>query len=513
MVHARAYQRYLPAPDRVLAWFGDHWAALLAFFIPMVVYLITLAPTFFGLDSAEFSAASYKLSIPHATGYPLYILLGKLFTYLPVGDIGYRINLMSAVFAAGSVGVLYLLLHQLTARVVLSLAMSLFLAFSYYFWITAVVAEVYTLHALFTGLILLALFQWYRKEDRRLLYVAVGVWGLSFGNQMATVLLAPAFGFVLLEALRRSAMSWRDLVPIGSIFFVGLLTYALLPVRYLAGADVNAGAFDGEGIFHKLDLASIQGMWAMLTGKSFGLFFFPFGFVDSMKEFGRFFWWLLGNFLGIGVVLGLLGMVRQAATQRRQFIVVFLAFLFNVVFFANYGAIDKYMMFHPAYLVWTLWIAIGFAYLLELAQRHGAVEQSWRLGFLRGKLRWEWIALVLPLTALIINFSYADVSADRNVSRQYTSILESLEPNALYVGWWPDTAPLVYLQQVEGMRRDVWVVDRFLISREDEAALVDQERSRRPVYVFGHIPPLTPPFSIVDFWHGSRVLPLSFADQ
>ena len=62
----------------------------------------------------------------------------------------------------------------------------------------------------------------------------------------------------------------------------------LLPVRYLAGADVNVGAFDGSGIFQKLDLASVEGMWSMVTGRAVGLFFFPYGFVDSMKEFGRF---------------------------------------------------------------------------------------------------------------------------------------------------------------------------------------------------------------------------------
>ena len=110
---------------------------VLVFLIALVLYLKTLAPTVSFWDCGEFIACSYILGVPHPPGAPLYILLGKLFTYLPVGDIGYRKNLMSAVFAAGSIGVLYLLLHQLTARMVLYLAVSLFLAFSYYFWITA----------------------------------------------------------------------------------------------------------------------------------------------------------------------------------------------------------------------------------------------------------------------------------------------------------------------------------------------------------------------------------------
>ena len=120
-------------------------SVLLAFAVPLVAYLFTLAPTVFRYDSAEFSA----------TGYPLYMMLGKLFTFLPVGDVGYRLNLMSALFGAGVVAVLYQLLYLLTFRRVLSLATALFFGFSYYFWTSAVVAEVYTLHALLTGAVLL----------------------------------------------------------------------------------------------------------------------------------------------------------------------------------------------------------------------------------------------------------------------------------------------------------------------------------------------------------------------
>ena len=168
------------------------------------------------------------------------------------------------------------------------------------------------------------------------------------------------------------------------------------------------------------------------------------------------------------MVFGLVGLVRQALIQRRQFVVLFLTFLVNVVFFVNYGALDKYMMFLPVYMVWSVWMALGFVYFAQLLQRYAPSEPLAALeavGRALGKLRWEWLVLALPLAALLINFDYADMSSDRNIREQYTTMLESLEPNALYLGWWPDTAPMVYLQQVEDVRRDVWVVDRFLISR------------------------------------------------
>tara|TARA_B100001146_G_scaffold225046_1_gene246001 strand:- start:4426 stop:4689 length:264 start_codon:yes stop_codon:yes gene_type:complete len=80
------------------------------------------------------------------------MLLGKTFTYLPVGDVGYRLNLMAAVFAAGAVTVFFQLILLVTKRTTTSFAVACSLAFSYYFWASAVVAEAYTLHVFLTGL-------------------------------------------------------------------------------------------------------------------------------------------------------------------------------------------------------------------------------------------------------------------------------------------------------------------------------------------------------------------------
>ena len=78
------------------------------------VYLTTLAPTVMWYDMGEFATASATLGIAHNTGYPLLILLGKAFTFLPVGDTAYRVNLMSAVFTALAVALVFGIIHDLT---------------------------------------------------------------------------------------------------------------------------------------------------------------------------------------------------------------------------------------------------------------------------------------------------------------------------------------------------------------------------------------------------------------
>ena len=73
------------------------WAAGvgLAFFI---LYWRTLAPDLVGHDAGELQFVPYVFGIPHYTGYPLYLLLGKLWSFLPLGSVAWRMNLLSAVF-------------------------------------------------------------------------------------------------------------------------------------------------------------------------------------------------------------------------------------------------------------------------------------------------------------------------------------------------------------------------------------------------------------------------------
>ena len=87
--------------------------------LALLVYLATLAPGLSfehsGTDGGDLVAAAWNLGVPHPTGYPTYTLLAWLFTRLPVGVVAYRVNLLSAACAAGTVGLLYAALRLLAA--------------------------------------------------------------------------------------------------------------------------------------------------------------------------------------------------------------------------------------------------------------------------------------------------------------------------------------------------------------------------------------------------------------
>ena len=116
------------------------WLAVPVCAAALALYLRTLAPSvaFLFDDSLEFQLVGYRLAVAHPTGYPLYTLLLKLFSFLPFGDVAYRANLLSAVCAALAVAIVYLAALQLTQSVFASLVAALALAVSPVFWSQAV---------------------------------------------------------------------------------------------------------------------------------------------------------------------------------------------------------------------------------------------------------------------------------------------------------------------------------------------------------------------------------------
>jgi len=102
-------------------------------------FVLTLAPTVLPGDSGEFQLAAPLLGLAHATGYPLYLILGKVWTLLvPAGDMAYRMNLLSAVISAIAVALLYVLGRRMGMGIVPALTCALTLAFSRTFWAQAV---------------------------------------------------------------------------------------------------------------------------------------------------------------------------------------------------------------------------------------------------------------------------------------------------------------------------------------------------------------------------------------
>jgi len=450
--------------------------ALASFCLPLLFYALTLAPTIYNLDSAELTTAVATNGIVRATGYPLYLVLGKLWSWLPVGDMGYRLNLFSAICGATTIFLLDQILRRLKVDPWARLGALGLLATAPYFWALSLIAEVYTLHtALMAGTILL-LMRWAETPSPRRLAWPILLTMLSLGNHAATVLLLPGFAYFVLGSHPREVLKARVWFAVALALAGGAAIFLVLPLRYAAAPAFNyAGHYDPTGTFVPVDLGRIEGIWWLVTGKSFAGQMFAYRLVElwpQVIDFGRQLW---VAFFAIGIAPAILGLVRLIRHDKRFGLMLLLLFLANAIFYINYRVIDKVTMFLPAYVVWAIWLAAGYKALIDWLGHTASVVAARKIviGVLAG-------AVVL---ALAWNWSRVDLSQDWSTRQQSEAILQQVQNNALIFGWWETAPGLQYLQLVEGQRSDVTVINRFLISSPDMNQLIRSELGRRPIYI------------------------------
>jgi len=164
---------------------------------------------------------------------------------------------MSCLFGAGTVCLAYSLIWRMTASRVGALAGSLVLAFTPIVWLQTVSAEVYTLHAFFVALLLRLLWYWDEKREFHRILVLAVLAGLSFGNHMQTVMLAPGVFFIILSGDKKCLLSPKQLGLITLFFVLPLFIYLALPMRTWADAGIHWG-----------DPDSLDRFFAHVTGRS-----------------------------------------------------------------------------------------------------------------------------------------------------------------------------------------------------------------------------------------------------
>jgi hypothetical protein len=428
-----------------------HWLALGAAALALAVYVATLAPglTFEhnGTDGGDLIAAARTLGIPHPTGYPIYTLLARLFTLLPIGVIAYRVNLLSAVCAAAAVGLLcrtaQLFWTGATHRNLLSTATALALAFCSLLWSQATISEVYALLLLFATLLLSLLVRWRNSGGDGLLWLAGFLLGLGLGNHLTLIFVGPAAA-LLLWPERHRWLRARVLLPAAGLFAVGLSIYTYLPLAAARDPAINWGNPQTWRQF----------LW-VVTAKQYQSFAFGLPIEAIPARLSN--WaWLFGDQFGWwGLILVLVG--AWAWWQRdRRFLLFGLAWLLPLglyTFFYDTGDSKVYLV--PAMLLLALWWGEGVGYLLRLVQ---AWHPSWQRVILL-------LIFLLPFVSLALHWQAADLSDDWTAHAYIYQALEGLEPGSLIVvrGDRP-TFALWYALYAEEQRPDLAVVSGPLLA-------------------------------------------------
>ena len=441
---------------------------VLAAGVPLLLYLRTMAPTIYGLDSAELTTGAYTLGIVHAPGAPLYLLLGHVFSQLPVGDVGFRLNLMSACASALTAAFLFAAVARLTGERVIALGTAWFVAFTYYVWVGGIAAELYGPQGcILAALILLAL-EWRERGRPWSLFSLAFGFGLGLGNHLSLILLAPGFACLALPR----AEAWRQprlLVKTMLASVIGACIYLYLPLR-----QHGQPTLDYVRDYWQVDLGTWSGFWWMVSGRMFGSQFFSVPLHDLPSEIVLYLTRLSINFMGLGFLFGVVGLVDDLHRRPSLQVGLLLMFTAHVAFFVAYGAADKELMFVPTYVIWGVWMGLGAAAVRDEVQRW--TKAGWRMLV-------PSMVFLMAAGNLIVNFGLLDLSNDWSARERGEAILEAVEPDAVYFGTWGDIPILEYLQLVEGWRADVATVNLvFVDQRERKRLLYEKVAAGRPIY-------------------------------
>jgi len=208
----------------------------LSFAIPFAIFTITMLPASTGWDTTWLHIQVPGLYVGQTTGFPVAFLTGKLFSFLPIGTMAFRLNLYSVFWGAMTLFVLFIFIKNiLKNEYYISLITVLFFGFFKVFWLQTNRFEVYTLSTFFSAIIMLTGYYWSNTKSNKFLYLYYFLIGLSFTNHPISVFLAPAFIlFPIYTEWRQVFRVKKFFIILALIIFPNLL-YLYIPIRSFQG--------------------------------------------------------------------------------------------------------------------------------------------------------------------------------------------------------------------------------------------------------------------------------------
>ena len=472
----------------------------------LALYIRTLAPSLLWGDSAEFQTLSYTLGMTHPSGYMTQIIFGKLFTYIPVGNIAYRVNLMSAFFGALAVAETYLIVRLLGGWRVAALSASILLTLTEGFWWRALVAESYAPAAGMLATVWLLVLLWHRTGRSIYLFLAGLTGGLSLGIHSTVVMTA----FPVLLYLGLTARKREDWLAAGA----GALLGAALTVGFFFYLDQN----DPPSSIYNTVYRVNQSAFGLSTGefdtpvkRFFAIFpanhFWSYYFSAPSKEIGRRLIEYASSFPIWALILLVIGAVVLLRERLAEGLYSLLAFLL-IWGFAVTVSFSVYREFYvPVTVITSVWYGIGASYLLKGLGRFALHNE------LPAKIaRWGFVILlvVLPIwhtrrdvVSAVQNgyplFVRRDhiypIFAPDKAIKDAQKIITQIEDDAIVFAPWDKLYSYIYTAHIEEGKTSItfheaWSTEDVKLA-DSAIAYIDQNLDVRPVYFTIDLPELS----------------------
>lgn len=514
----------------------SYLAAGIAGVAVFLLYLVTLSPETAMWDTSEYIAAAYTLGIPHPPGNPFFVLVGRVFSILPIApSVAMRINLLAAVSSAISAAMWFLITERVLVgwfaqrwqRIAGGALAVLIGATAFTVWSQSVVNEkVYTLSLAGMAITAWLTVRWCDDPDGpaadRILVLIAYVCGLGYSNHMAGMLAAPAAGLAVLIRRPRTITRWRLLLACAGALVLGGTPFATQPIRAAHFPAINEGeptacrdglklsctfskgTYDAfmynfnRGQYGKPELRERQAP----LGAQIGMWWLYFKWqwlrdVDGVRP------GLQGSLAAIFLVLGILGGWVHYRRDPRSF-AFFGPLMFTLtlllIYYMNfkYGysqapelgdsvpreVRDRDYFYLWSFSAWSVWAALGLTFVWEsFAALVGSTKtqlggETIELPTTRG---WALTSpvLLLAFVPLFGNWEASSRRGETDTGDFAIDLLNSVEPYGVLVTVGDnDTFPLWYAQEVLGVRKDVVVANTSLLNTD----WYTRQLLRRPVF-------------------------------
>jgi len=425
--------------------------------IALLVYFLTANPSVTFTDAGELAAVASTLGIAHPTGYPLFTLLGHLWTKFPFPLSPVRkMNLFAALCTALSVFLFYRIMLELLGRssgaatpadrparqTLIAAATALTYAFARTVWEQATSTEVYSLHLL---MLQASILLFLRAERLRQWLLWALVLGLSFSNHLTTILIAPATIYLFFKKMGIRRQAFVLIAKMALPFAAGLCLYLYLPLRsapWFPFQHLGIPEFDWGRVCRSLDK-----FFQHVSGAQYRVWMFSSG--EWPRQLKTFFALTPYQLAWIGIPLFIVGLWKSLRAAKPMFWFLILLIVGCVFYSMNYSIHDISSYFLLAWVA-SLWlVGIGL----------DALAARWKSTLV--------LSVVLPLMAFALNFRVNNHSKDYLVLDYTRNLVDNLEPNAIVISaqWDFFCSAFWYLQRVEGYRPDVVLIEKELLRR------------------------------------------------
>ncbi|MYA11653.1 MAG: DUF2723 domain-containing protein [Gemmatimonadetes bacterium] len=471
-----------------------------------ILYAVTLSPSTAFWDTSEYIATAHILGIAHPPGNPLFAVLARTWEVLlsPFGlSPAVRINLFSALMGSLAHGMWFLVVHHILGhfstdrrfRLIAAAAATLVSATAFTVWNQSNVNEkVYTVSLFTIALLSWLAFRWRerlgRGKDDHLIILMAFILALSVGNHLMAFLAAPALAIFIFLVRPATLLNYRLYLFGIPAVVLGLSIHLFLPIRSELGPVINQAAPTCENIGEALTSvvtygnAGCEDLSAALKREQYparSLTVRQASISEQYKTWMQYFDWqwsrglssdqvLFGRlrtpFTALFIALGIFGALQHYRRDRAGwsymmalFAVLSVALVFYLNFKPGFSSApveiprdfrevrERDYFFTIGFSVWGLLAGIGIAGLWDWVRRRSGRS-----------LMFGAPVLGLAFIPLVLNFNWASRAGDYSARDWAYNLLMSVEPYGLiFTNGDNDTFPLWYLQEVEGIRRDVTV--------------------------------------------------------